>query len=261
MSNIIHLVYADKFTNSQLVTLFKTVTDYATAFINANTDDRPVIEVQLFNAGGLSSFNNDLITKYNTYCKVLEIPRKHINSDAILVQNITRIKIVGDIKKVIKLVYDNTKSNESEIIWNLIRDYKNFRKKNLDQVTGEITKLLDVLNTDTNKNYCTALKVNDLLTKLKEENDKFETLYKGRGIDNKVNKKDSRPAKKDCVASFYAMVEYINGYIIANNISDYDDLVTKFNSIIEPYNKSVRSKKKNKKDDDRPVITFVREKK
>lgn len=261
MQIISHLVYPTKFTNSELVTLFKTTTDYATAFISANTDDRPVIESQLFDASGLSSFNNDMITKYDTYCKILEIPRKHIDSDEILLQNIIRIKILGDAKKVVKLAYDNTKSEGSKIIWNLIRDYKNLRKKKMYDVTGEITKLLNALDTDSNKSYCTAIKVDTIITKLKEENDKFENLYKGRGVYYKVNKKDSSTAKKDCIDSFYSMVEYINGYIVANRTSNYDDLVIKFNSIIEPYNDSVRSKNKKKKDDDRTVITFAKKKK
>lgn len=261
MLNIIHLVYPGRFTNSELVTFIKTSSDYTTAFINANTDDRPVIEMQSFDASGLSSFNNDLINKYNTYRKVLEIPRKHINSDQILIQNTIRIKIVGDTKKVIKLAYDNTKSEGSEIIWNLIRDYKNLRKKKMDDVTGEITKLLDALDTDTNKAYYTEIKVSNLIVKLKEANDKFETLYKDRDVYEVSNKKKSSISKKECIASFYTMVEYINSSIIATNTTNYDDLVVKLNSIIEPYNKNARSKKKTKKDDDRPVITFAKKKK
>ena len=67
MLNIIHLVYPGRFTNSELVTFIKTSSDYATAFINANTDDRPVIEMQSFDASGLSSFNNDLINKFFSF--------------------------------------------------------------------------------------------------------------------------------------------------------------------------------------------------
>lgn len=262
MLTIKHLVYPLSFKNSESITLYKTTSDYVTAFINANPDDdRPVIEMQAFNASGLKPFNNDLINKYDNYRKILEIPRKYINTDEILALNESRIKYFGDCKKVIKLAYDNTKSKGSEIIWNLIRDYKNFRIKKISDVTGEITQLLDALNTEKNIEYCSEVKVDTLLAKLKEINEKFETLYNERDIYEEKNKKKSLDAKKECISSFYKMVEYINSSIIASNTSDYDDLVTKLNSIIEPYNKMARSKRKTKKDDDRPVITFAKKKK
>lgn len=267
MLNIYHLVYPLMLTNSEFVTFLKTSTDYVTAFIEANNnsgddDDRPVIEMLKSDLSNLTLLNNDLLDKFSVFRKVMEIPRKHIDSDEIILINSNRIKIVGDAKKVVKLAYDNTKSKGSGIVWNIIRDYKNFRLKPMDKITGEITNMLEALDTEENIAYCTEIKVSSLIAKLKEENEKFETLYNGRDVYDERNKKKSIIPKKECIQSFYTMIEYINSTIIANRTDDYDDLVISLNSVIEPNNTYVRNKKKSKKEeDDRPVIEFEKKKK
>lgn len=251
MAIIKFLRYASQFRHEEIFTFMKMNIDVFSEFLKE--EDRPEINLLSTDKDLIKTLTDDLISKTDTYSSTLEVPRKFIESNDLIETNKIRIRLLGDIKKLVRMQYDNTPSEAAIILWNLIRIFKNMRSKNLNEVSGIITNLLTDLKSDIYKSHCTTLKLDSLITKLETENNKFIQLYSSRGYKKETTVINSVPSRKECHKSYQALIEYTNSLIVINREdTDLKLLATKLNAIVNPFNDEIRSRIKKK--EDRPEI-------
>lgn len=255
MKTINKLVYAKAFRHEEINNFIKSTLEVYDNFLRE--DDRPVIESARNGDVGLSSHVCNLKAKYSVFVSTLDVPVKVIESDEIYELNKKRIKTVGDVKKAIKLQYDNTQSEESSILWNRVRIMKNLRKLTMDEISGHITNLIKELNTISMAPLCKTLKIEGLITRLTTEQNRFEALYTKRSLLIEKRVINSKPSKYECVDSYKELIDYSNSLVKIDTNTNYDTLVDELNAIINPMNDKMHSRKKKK--DDRPVIESVDE--
>lgn len=252
MQSINHLVYYHIYKNAVLHEFLKSTIEIYESFLNDGEGDHPVIESVNASKGNVSNYVSDLKSNYEDLVATLNVPRKFIISQNIIDGNKTCIRLFGDIKRIINVQLNNTKSEASVILNNQIRIYKNLSKMSYEEAASNITVFLKKMNTIEFKPLCTELKINDLLTKLATENQKVETLILERGEEKEKTVYSASPARSKCKTSYYNLIEYTNSMIQYNGSENYDTLTLKLNAIINPMNEASRAHFKKK--DDKPVI-------
>lgn len=251
MNTINHLVYFSVYKNHVLHEFFKIIISIFESFLNDGEDDRPVIESVNSRSDKLSIYVSNLKSDYEELTAVLKTPRKIIISDEIIIKNKNCIRILGDIKRLISVQYNNTHSASSILLYNEFRIYKNLSKLSYEEVSSQITILTKKMNTIEYHTSCVELKIDTLLTNLSNENDLLSSLLSERKQKKESTEYSALPARLKCRTSYYNLIEYANAMINYDRSTDYNTLVNKLNAEINPLNTSMRNR--NKKDD-RPII-------
>lgn len=241
------LMYVKRFRQEEIFTFMKMNIDVYSEFLNK--EERTEINLLSTEKDLIKNYLDNLINRTNTYGSILKVPRKFIESDELSECNKIRVRICGDIKKLIRMQYDNTQSVASIILWNLFRIFKNMRQKNMNEISGIITNLLIDLKSDIYKDHCTTLKLDGMIAKLEDENNKFIRLYSSRGYKKETIVTNSVPSRKECQISYQTLIEYTNSLIVINHDNtDLKLLATKLNAIVNPFNDKIRSRMKKNKD-------------
>lgn len=251
MNTINHLIYFSAYRNHVLHEFLKIIISVFESFLDDGEDDRPVIESVDIRSDELSAYVSNLKSDYEEFTDVLKTPRKLIVSNEIIIKNKNCIRILGDIKRLINVQYNNTHSASSILLYNEFRIYKNLSRLSYEEVSSQITILTKKMNTDKFHTSCTELKLDTLLTNLSGENNQLSSLLSERKEKKELTEFSALPARMKCRTSYYNLIEYANAMINYDRSTDYNTLVNKLNAEINPLNTSMRNR--NKKDD-RPVI-------
>lgn len=253
MKTINNLVYAKNLRNEEANVFINSVINVYDSVISE--DDRPVIEMLNISDDQLKSHLQELKNYYKEFHSTLDIPLKLKETDELYLTNRLRIRTLGDIKRIITMQNNNNPSEASEILKTRLDLIKNLHKKLLIEITGHIQNLLKDLAAEEMATYCESLKISSLITKLISEENKFEELYKARGITAETRVVNSYPSKIDCMKKYMEIIDYSNSMIKYNTSNNYDELINGINAIVNPMNETMRSRYKfKKKEDDRPVI-------
>lgn len=261
MKPIENLVYATSMSNEEANNYFKAILNVYELFLEEE-DDRPVIESisasTKNNVRTLGNYVDIMKDKYSIFIATLDIPSKLLESDEIYLLNKLRIQIIEDIKRAIR-IYKNVNAGETaDILWNRLHILKNLRKLTMDKISGHIYNLLKDTSTIEMAPLCEEAKIKPLLNKLDEMQKRFDMLYTERAKKIEVRVLNSQPSKFECIKAYKDVIDFSNSMIIYNSDKDYQGLIDELNSIINPMNKRLRTRKK-KNDDDRPIISSENE--
>lgn len=259
MGIILHLLNAHNNAHELTNTIMKASIKAYEDFL-PKEDDRPVIESYNDEDNSLQYYLDKLKQTYSSFHRTLERPRKVLESEDITAGNAERIKLIGDMKDVVKVQNHNNPTTASKQMKIRLDIVKNLRTEEMSKVTGYIEKLIHDLNTIQYATMVKELKLETLLAKLTEVENNFEEKYSKRNIivTNRKNDK-TKDAKIECVNAYQELIENTNAAVLRDRTTDYNTLVETLNAIIDPINVEIRSRRK--KNDDRPIIKFAKKKK
>lgn len=256
MKTINKLVYANSLRIEETNVFINSSIDIFESYLNqGGGEDRPEIEMLSIQDENLSNYLNELKSYYNEFYSTLDVPIKLLETDELSIINKTRIRYVGDIKRIVMMQNKSNPSESSKILWNYLSAIKNLNKKSFIEVTGHISNLLKELKLDDMNQHCTNLKITTLIQKLTEEQNAFIALYKKRGYTIETRVINSYPSKVKCLKKYAEIINYTNSMVIYNVDTNYDDLIDNMNALVNPMNTIMRSRYSfKKKEDDRPEI-------
>ena len=200
----------------------------------------------------ISNFHSNLTNFESTVI----VPRKYVETEEMTEVNKQRLLDFGTIRKIIYTAYHNNKSNlDAQNLWFLIRAYDKIRNLRATAIHSSLTKFVTEMESDKYKANCTALKITELITGLKDKNTKYEELLLKRSSILKINYKMVKVYRKDCNMSYTDAITTANSIIKLDPFSDYSEFTNELNGYADFYKnlitvKKTRSKTKNKKPDE-----------
>lgn len=258
---LLKLVSRNFLTNSEYIDhakIFRIIAEeYASKMADIeNPDDNPdILNVR-------SSPKSSLLTSLAEYSanlayliKIIDLPRKFIETDEMRKVNQLRLLDFGLMKRTVIIYFKNDPANpDAQKLWHLIRVLKRLNRLKSPSIHTHLCKLVEELEGETYKSSCTALKLTDLVTKLKEKNQKYETLFLQRSILINENYKSVKPYRKICDEGYISLFNTIDILIKLDPNTDYSEFITKmngntyyFNNLIQ--NKKTRAKSKKEKEE------------
>lgn len=231
---------------------------------NQGGSDRPEIEMLEAVQNELSNYLGIFKTDNDNLETTLNNPRKSLLSETITSLNSTRNRIFGDLKRMVKIELNELQSEPAIIIYHEIEVIKNLGKKTMDEITSIFSVFINKMKTNEFKIHCTTLKLDSLLKKLEDTNTEFKDLVDKRKSEYDKIIYSSISSRKNCKTSYYNLIDYINSLVMIDKTTNYNELITNLNSLINPMNKEIRSRlnKSKKKEEplDRPEIEIINKK-
>ena len=104
MKTINKLVYANSLRIEEANVFINSSIDIFESYLNqGGGEDRPEIEMLSIQDENLSNYLNELKSYYNEFYSTLDVPIKLLETDELSIINKTRIRYVGDIKRIVMM--------------------------------------------------------------------------------------------------------------------------------------------------------------
>lgn len=264
---ILLLLNRNRLTNKEMFSFLKILYDLIYDFLQnlsgGGEEERPgELAVRSTPQSLLSTILSEFKDNIDLYEKVLNLPRKFIETEEMIKVNRLRLLEFSMIKKNIYSAYQNDKNNsDAQKLWFLIRIYKNMNKLKISAVHTNMLKFITDMESDTYKTNCETLKVTDKIANIKNKNIKFEELLVKRSLSINNNYKSVRPYRKNCEIKYLEIYDTIVSIINLDPYSDYSEFISKINGHTYYYNnityiKKTRSENK-KNNTERPGELIV----
>jgi hypothetical protein len=130
----------------------------------------------------------------------------------------------------------------------VLDNYGNIAAKTLDEETAAIDDMLRELDSDDYPTLIATLALEDWLTQLGTENQRFKELMSARYKETAKRPTVSmREARKKVDKAFLDIIYTIEASVLLNGITAYESFIPELNAILERYKSIYASQKKEKK--------------
>ncbi|MDR1526423.1 MAG: DUF6261 family protein [Dysgonamonadaceae bacterium] len=143
--------------------------------------------------------------------------------------------------------FDPDKCEAASTIEVMLEHYGNLSVKTYDEETAAIDDLLRELASGDYPSLVNALQINDWLTKLNVENQKFKDLMSDRYLETSQRPPvNMKAARKNTDKALYDIIYLIEALVMVNGIDAYRDFIRELNAVLERY-RLIQAQKKGRK--------------